>query len=145
MSQFDAIATISPLPAKFDRCVELLTAFALSVQEHELGCLRFQLHRRFDITLNGTSDPMEGKLSIDLINLETYVDRAAFDQHVQTNAFKTLVEKLTEEKVLREELVIMGAEPLAGFGSRLLGLQLAPLKVTIASSKVISGEQEGTA
>ncbi|MCJ1400636.1 hypothetical protein MMC11_003844 [Xylographa trunciseda] len=136
MSQFDAVATISPFPAKFDRCVELLTAYGLSVQEHEFGCLRFHLHRRFNIALNGTSDPTEGKFSTDLINLETYVDRAALDRHVQTKAFKTLVKTLTEEKILREALVIRGAEPLAGFGSRLLGLQLAP---QTAASKVDSG------
>lgn len=105
------------------QCIALLAAFALSVQEHELGCLRFHLHRKFAVTLHGNRNATESPPGAQLINLETYVNKAALDHHVHTKAFKQLVQTLTEEEILREPLVVVGAEPILGFGGRLLGLQ----------------------
>lgn len=48
-----------------------------------------------------------------------YKDRAAYEQHSQSEDFKALVENIREEGLLAKRLEITCLEPVAGFASRL--------------------------
>ncbi|OJD40277.1 antibiotic biosynthesis monooxygenase [Diplodia corticola] len=101
----DIVATLSPKEGKLDRVVELLTDLTSSVQKNEPGVFSFHLYKDFDAET--------GKEQLVLV--EKYADKAAYDLHAELPEFQAMHKKFREEELMERPIVIKSVKPLVGF------------------------------
>jgi len=105
MSQVDLIATLTPNPGKIDRVVELFLETAEQVKQNEPGTLKYQIHRE----VNKKSGIEE------VVIVETYANKQAFEAHGAGVPFKAVSKKLKEEDLTDGKIHIKFLKAEGGF------------------------------
>ncbi|KAF4303991.1 hypothetical protein SLS57_005313 [Botryosphaeria dothidea] len=101
----DIVATLTPKPGKLDRVVELLTNLTSVVEKNEPGVQSFHLYKDFDAAVGNEQ----------LVLVEKYADKGAYDFHDTTPEFKAMHERFRKEELLACNITIKSVKPLVGF------------------------------
>ncbi|KAL3421019.1 hypothetical protein PVAG01_07464 [Phlyctema vagabunda] len=103
--EVDIIATLTPRPGKIDRVAELLTNLTAVVQKKEPGVFSFHLYRDFD----------QEKGKEQLVLVEKYADKAAYDFHSDVPEFQAMHATFKLEDLMEVPIIIKSVKPVAGF------------------------------